>query len=103
MYLDLARWVAIAVPIGIVAGLGSALFYYLLQVSSGFFLTQLGGITLPAEGVLHPQSWTSSFPKILVVPGLMVLGGVGVGLIIGRLAPEVAGKGTYATIRAFHP
>ena len=74
----------------------------MLQVSSNFFLTQLGGITLPAEGVLHPTTWTSAFPRILVVPGIMILGGLIVGLIIARLAPEVAGHGTDATIRAFH-
>ena len=102
VYLDLARWVAIAVPIGIVAGLGSALFYYLLQNASAFFLTQLGGISLPAEGVRNPAAWASTFPRILVVPAIMVLGGFVVGLIISRLSPEVAGHGTDATIRAFH-
>lgn len=102
VYLDLARWVAIAVPIGVVAGLGSALFYYMLELSSTFFLTQLGGITLPNEGVLHPTAWASSFPRILIVPALMALGGLIVGFIISRLAPEVAGHGTDATIRAFH-
>lgn len=95
---------AIAVPIGVVAGLGSALFYYLLNVSTVYFLTNLGGVTLPVEGTLTPSQlvWSSSLPRVLLVPALMTLGGLIVGLIIQRPAPEVAGHGTDATIRAFH-
>ncbi len=102
VYLDLARWVVIAVPIGVVAGLGAALFYYLLDISTNFFMTQLAGVTLPTEGTLHPAMWASSFPRVLLVPGLITLGGLIVGLIVWRLAPEVAGHGTDATIFAFH-
>ncbi|MGA7923614.1 MAG: chloride channel protein, partial [Thermoplasmata archaeon] len=103
-YRDLGRWAIIAVPIGVVAGLGSALFYYLITVVSGFFLGQLAGLTLPTEGTLNPAdlSWGSSFPRLLLLPGILVLGGLAVGLLTWRLAPEVAGHGTDATIRAFH-
>jgi len=104
VYRDLARWAVIAVPIGIVAGLGAALFYYLITYLTGALLTGLAGLTLPTEGSdnLSQLVWSSSFPRVLIVPGLLVLGGLAVGAICWFLAPEVAGHGTDATIRAFH-
>ena len=87
-----------------IAGLGAAAFYYLITVVSGFFLTGLGGITLPIEGSAAPGDlvWSSAFPQILLIPGIMALGGLAVGLVIWKLSPEVAGHGTDPTIRAFH-
>ncbi len=104
MYRDLGRWAVIAVPIGIVAGLGAALFYFLLTDAVNLFLGYLAGLTLPSEGTsnLAQLAWSSSFPRVLAVPGLLVLGGLGVGLVVWKLAPEVAGHGTDATIHAFH-
>ena len=104
VYRDLARWAIIAVPIGVVAGLGAALFYFLLVDASNFFLGAIAGITLPSEGTSDPAqlTWSSSFPQVLLVLALLVLGGLGVGLIAWKVAPEVAGHGTDATIRAFH-
>jgi len=104
VYRDLARWVMIAVPIGVVAGLGAALFYYLINLFTGTLLVQLAGLTLPTEGTstLSQLTWSSSFPRILIVPVLLVIGGLTVGIIIRGAAPEVAGHGTDATIRSFH-
>ena len=61
VYRDLARWVVIAVPIGIVAGLGAALFYYLINLLTGTLLVQLAGLTLPSEGTstLSQLTWSS--------------------------------------------
>ena len=100
---DLGRWAVIAVPIGVVAGLGAAAFYYLINLLTGVLLVRLAGLTLPSEGtlVVSQLTWSSSFPRILVVPLLLVAGGLTVGALC-RLAPEVAGHGTDATIRSFH-
>jgi chloride channel protein, CIC family len=104
VYRDLGRWAVIAVPIGVVAGVGAAAFYYLINLFSGVLLVQLAGLTLPMEGTyaIAQLSWSSSFPRILIVPGLLVVGGLAVGAISWGAAPEVAGHGTDATIRAFH-
>ncbi len=101
---DLARWAVIAVPIGIVAGLGAAAFYYLVTVVSQALLSGLAGLTLPAEGTLNPAqlTWASSLPRLFWIPALLVGGGLFVGLVAWKLAPEVAGHGTDATIRSFH-
>ncbi len=87
-----------------VAGLGAALFYFLLTDAVGLFLGYVAGLTLPTEGTtnLAQLGWSSSFPRVLAVPALLVLGGLAVGLLVWKLAPEVAGHGTDATIRAFH-
>jgi len=100
---DLGRWAVIAVPIGVVAGLGAAAFYYLINFLSGVLLEQLAGLTLPREGtsVLSQLTWSSSLPRVLIIPLLLIAGGLAVGGIC-LLAPEVAGHGTDATIRAFH-
>ncbi len=104
MSRDLARWAAIAVLIGIVAGLGAAAFYYLVTVVSQELLTGLAGLTLPAEGTLNPAqlTWASSLPGLLWIPLLMAGGGLFVGLVAWKLAPEISGDGADATIRSFH-
>ncbi len=104
MSRDLARWAVIAVPIGIVAGLGAVAFYELITLVSQVLLTGLAGLTLPTEGTLNPAqlTWASSLPRLLWIPGLMVGGGLFVGLVAWKLAPEIAGHGTDATIRSFH-
>jgi chloride channel protein, CIC family len=76
----------------------------LIETVSSFFLTQLAGITLPIEGTanLAQLVWSSSFPRILLIPAIMAFGAVLVGAIAWKLSPEVAGHGTDASIRAFH-
>jgi chloride channel protein, CIC family len=101
---DLAHWAVIAVPIGVVAGLGASLFFFLWSESTRFFLTYVVGIGYPYPGATGSQVvvWSSSFPRILLLPVVMGLGGLGAGLIIQLLAPEVAGHGTDDTIDSFH-
>lgn len=104
VYRDLARWATIAVPIGIVAGIGAVAFYYLITLISALLLHQIAGVTLPTDGTLDPAQliWSSSFPQVLILPALLTLGGLAVGALTGAFAPEIAGHGTDATIRAFH-
>ncbi len=101
---DLAHWAAVAVPIGIVAGLGAAAFFFLWEQSTQFFLVGVVGIGYPYPGATSGQLvvWSSSFPRILLLPAVMVAGGLGAGLIAQYLAPEVAGHGTDETIDSFH-
>ena len=43
----LAKWSLLGTVIGVVAGLGAALFYYVLEVATELFLVRLGGHTPP--------------------------------------------------------
>lgn len=101
---DLIHWVTVAVPIGIVAGLGAASFYFLWIEATRFFLEFLVGMTYPLAGLPTTGAvvWQSEFPRILILPAVMAAGGLGAGAIAQWLAPEVAGHGTDETIAAFH-
>jgi len=106
-YLNLrvtGKWLIYGTLIGIVAGLGSVLFYYLLNVSQLFFLGTLGGYYPPlpageagnslATSGLHGSRWV-----LALIPAL---GGLIAGIIIYSVAPEAEGHGTDAMIDSFH-
>lgn len=107
IYKNLVHWFVIAIPIGIISGLGAVAFMWLWQGSTEFFLGYLVNIRYPEPGVtgLSPGGvvvWTSTYPSILLLPLVMALGGLGAGAIAQFLAPEVEGHGTDQAIRAFH-
>jgi CIC family chloride channel protein len=102
-HLDyLQRWVLLGVVIGLVAGLFAGLFYYLINLSSSFFLGYLANYFPPSAGgegspVLHTGNvrwWV-----LVLVPAV---GGLFSGLIVFRLSPEAEGHGTDAVINSFH-
>ncbi len=101
---DLIRWAVIAVPIGLVAGLGSALFLFSWQETTNFLLVDIVGITYPYAGapVTGVVVWGSSFPRILLLPLVMTGGALAAGLLIQYVAPETAGHGTDEAINSFH-
>ena len=98
------KWLVYGTAIGILAGFGSILFYYLLDLSQSFFLIKLGGYVPPVPAGearsyvepfgLHGSRWILAF-----VPAL---GGLLAGLIIFAFAPEAEGHGTDAMIDSFH-
>lgn len=97
----LRKWVVLGALIGVIAGLGAAVFYRGLELATRFFLGQLGGYSPPTpagEGAtpltLPPLPWT--------LPIIVALGGLISGIIVFRLAPEAEGHGTDAAIAAFH-
>jgi chloride channel protein, CIC family len=101
---NLARWTLIAIPVGAVAGFGSVAFYFLWLEATQFFLVGIVGITYPYAGA--PAGgvvvWGSTFPRIFLLPVVMVIGGLATGFIVERLSREVAGHGTDEAIRSFH-
>ncbi|HTP53901.1 MAG TPA: chloride channel protein [Thermoplasmata archaeon] len=100
----LVRSALLAIPIGVVAGVGSAAFYFLWLESTRFFLEGVVGIGYPFAGA-PPGGlvvWSSSFPRILLLPVVMAAGGLATGWIVQRWSPETAGHGTDAAIKAFH-
>jgi len=80
------KWVLLGAIIGIMGGLGTAIFYWLLDLSTIFFLS-----IIPAN---LGNSWI-----IVLIPAL---GGLIAGPIIYLLAPEAEGHGTDAVISAYH-
>ncbi len=91
------------VALGVIGAIGAQLFNALLNASTRFFLGGIAGYVapgLPNEGgapheVIGPHG-------IWLVPVVMVIGGLIVGILVDRLAPEAEGHGTDAVIKAFH-
>jgi len=97
----LGKWGIVGILIGIVAGLGATIFYYLLQFTTNYFL---GGITgfYPPNPIGEIQAPLSVSPHYFLIPLSAALGGLGAGLLIYFFAPEAEGHGTDAAIDAFH-
>ncbi len=99
----LPRLLFLCVIVGIVAGLGAAAFFGLLEVVRFAFLDQLAGFHPPGpsgEGPLFLPSETPFNRWIFFL--LPSVGGLLCGAIVYRFAPETAGHGTDAAIEAYH-
>jgi len=99
----LKRIVLIAVIIGVISGLGSLLFFEGLKIATHFFMEIVLGYNLPTEGmgVQEIALWTPPAHIWLILP-VITLGGLLSGILVYTLAPEAAGHGTDAAIKAFH-
>jgi CIC family chloride channel protein len=99
----LHRWVLLGALIGVVSGLGSALFYFLLRASCVFFLNFMAGYYPPLPGgeagLIHVENGLLPWWFIAFIP---VIGGLLSGLIVYGWAPEAEGHGTDAIIASFH-
>lgn len=97
----LGKWVVIGSLIGIVAGFGSTVFYYLIALVTTYLL---GGITgfyppIPAGEGVSPVSIN---PHYYLIPLSTAIGGLVAGALVFTFAPEAEGHGTDAAIDAFH-
>jgi chloride channel protein, CIC family len=101
---SLYRWALIGVSVGVIAGFVAIAFFITLTLASHTFLDGLLGISLPVSGAppTGTYSWSTDPSRFFLLPGLMVAGGLAVGLLIWKGAPEIEGHGTDQAIRAFH-
>jgi CIC family chloride channel protein len=99
----LTRLLLLCALVGVVAGLGAALFFYLLEASGRLFLDGIAGyrpghpggetpLFLPSERAFS-RWWLFALPA---------LGGLVSGWLVYTFAPEAEGHGTDAAIDAFH-
>ncbi len=100
---DLWRLMVLSAIVGAVAGLGSVMFYTLLDLSKWFFTEYAIGLhPLPPGGeapllaapAVELRKW-----MLFIVP---TLGGLASGILVYSLAPEAEGHGTDAAIDAYH-
>jgi CIC family chloride channel protein len=97
------RLIVDAVVLGVAGALIAQLFTYLLRGATWLFQVQLAGYRppgLPDEGavareVIGPHG-------LWLVPVVVALGGLIVGLLVQRFAPETEGHGTDTVVYAFH-
>jgi CIC family chloride channel protein len=97
----LAKWLFLSTAIGIVAGLGSVVFFYAIELCTKLFLGRIVGYMPPSPvGEGSPVLVPMARPWLL--PVVTALGGLISGLIVFNLAPEAEGHGTDAAIEAIH-
>lgn len=97
----LAKWAVIGGCIGIIAGVGAAIFYFLIQFVTN---SMLGGITgfYPPNPAGESLALPSIHANFWLIPLSTALGGLVTGLLIYGFAPEAEGHGTDEAIAAFH-
>src|ERR1039458_8623426 len=91
------------VALGVVGAVAAQLFTWLLRLSTDLFLGRLAGYRPPGslnEGGATPE--VIGAHGLWLIPVVTTLGGLIVGLIVERFAPEAEGHGTDAAIKAFH-
>ena len=97
----LRKWVVLGAIIGVVSGVGAALFFLALDLASRFFLGTLAGY-VPASPLGEGARPITDAARPWAIPLVVALGGLISGLIVFQFAPEAEGHGTDAAISAFH-
>ncbi len=97
----LRKWLFIAILIGVVAGVGSILFYLAIEGATRLFLVSGAGYIPPAPGGEGATIFTP-VARPWMLPVLCALGGLLSGIIVFKFAPEAEGHGTDAAINSFH-
>lgn len=98
----LGKWAFIGLLIGIVAGVGAIIFYFLIQLISNEILGGLTGYYPPNPSGESPAPVSLGAPHFWLIPVSTAIGGLVAGLLIYLFAPEAEGHGTDAAIDAFH-
>jgi CIC family chloride channel protein len=94
------RLIFIGILIGVVSGFGAILFNFLLQRGTQFFMKDLVVLVLPQE--FHDVSFFSVPLFRWMILWIPALGGLFLGFIVFRFAPETEGHGSDAMIESFH-
>ncbi|WP_456329661.1 chloride channel protein [Archaeoglobus sp.] len=94
--------IILAAIVGVISGLGAFIFYFLLDLSTKFFLAGLDSHSPPLAGGEAEIVKIDFHVGVLPLPVVVALGGLLSGLIVYKFAPEAEGHGTDAVIRAFH-
>ncbi|MCH5372937.1 MAG: chloride channel protein, partial [Planctomycetes bacterium] len=96
------RLIWISPLVGLVAGLGGAAFFKLMDLTQSLLLGHIEGYYPPtagAERAIHSPQMPTHWWAVLLVP---TLGGLICGFLVYTFAPEAEGHGTDAMVRAFH-
>src|SRR5664280_3325872 len=96
----LRKWIVLGAVIGVISGLGAALFFVALDFASQVFLGLAGYV--PASPLGEGAKPITDAARPWMLPIVVGLGGLAAGIIVFRLAPEAEGHGTDAAIAAFH-
>jgi len=98
----LRKWLLLGILIGVIAGLGAALFLTMLHAGTSWLLGTVGGhhvATTAGEGGIHTAS---GFSRPWAVPLVVAAGALVAALLVYFFAPEAEGHGTDAAIASVH-
>ncbi|WP_310963821.1 chloride channel protein [Nocardioides terrisoli] len=98
----LRKWLLLGIIIGVIAGLGAALFITMLHAGTSWLLGTVGGYhvaTTSGEGGVRAAS---GFARPWAVPLVTGGGALAAALLVYFFAPEAEGHGTDAAIAAVH-
>lgn len=98
----LQKWVVLGALVGVIAGLGAALFDAALQGATHVFLFLVAGYRVPTPSGEGGFVGNANFPHWWLIPIVVALGGLVSGVLVFRFAPEAEGHGTDAAIDAVH-
>jgi chloride channel protein, CIC family len=99
----LRKWGALGVLIGVGTGLGALCLIWLIQLFSRYLLGGIVGYTPPLPGGEGGHSgYVFHASRLWLLPIVTTAAGLIGGFLTWKLAPETAGIGTNAAIRAFH-
>ena len=96
------RWAFLAIFIGLISGLGSVVFFYLLNISNNLFLGTFVNYHAPVEGIHYTTPFKITGYNYLMLPIITTIGGLISGFLVYTWAPEAEGHGTDAVIASFH-
>jgi CIC family chloride channel protein len=88
------KWVGLAAVIGVAAGIAAAIFRWMISTATTHLFRRATDVAHDGAVGVGDRWWL-----VLVVPAL---GGVMVGWLVKRFAPEAEGHGTDSVIRAYH-
>ncbi len=97
----LRKWIVLGALIGVISGLGAALFFLALDLAARFLLGTIAGFA-PASPLGEGARPITDAARPWALPLVVGLGGLISGIIVFRLAPEAEGHGTDAAIAAYH-
>ena len=89
-----SRWVLLAATVGVCAGVTAVAFRWLLEFCTEKLFKDPTGIATEGFASAGPNWW-----MLLLIP---TGGGLLVGLLVQKLAPEAEGHGTDSVVRAYH-
>src|SRR5579875_2513932 len=98
----LPKWLLLAPLIGVIAGIGAALFYEALRFSTHLFLGLLAGYHVPTPAGEGNAAGSAHYARPWAIPLAVVLGALASGFLVFTWAPEAEGHGTDAAIDAVH-
>jgi CIC family chloride channel protein len=97
----LVKWLPLSAAIGTVAGLGAIAFTLAIEGLTALLLGAVAGYQPPAPAGEGATTITA-IARPWLLPVVTTLGGLIVGVLVSKLAPEAEGHGTDAVIGAIH-